>query len=410
MRNKIISENSRIESLDVLRGFALILIILFHSSIYNFGNINKLDFSNPPVVVVLMSFMALWGGIFIVYSTVVSTIMVLQRTREKFDLKVLLYTLAAGIIYIFLHYILNIFLGRWNIDFVNNKPDLSVVAGSMRNMHITLPHINKFFEGSSLSTIAFNLIILSLILYLMLKNNGIEKERRNYLLLGITGTLIMIMSFVRVPLFHYFTESLENHNYLSAAFYSFTIANPYPLLPYLAYGLFGAMAGMMIFFERRRLLKIIIIPAGALFLLYGIYGMMKFDKTISAPDYFWYFKTNFELGVFLLVIVFTVLAMTPGSGILRNMAVMKWFSRISLTIYLFETFTSEVLRILCLSAIPSWNQTITGSLMFGGLNIILWIIILFFWRKVNFRYSLEYFWVLFFSKAGKISTKMECLD
>jgi uncharacterized membrane protein len=55
-------QNKRIESLDVLRGLALMFIILFHSAIYNYANINKLDFSNPPIIVVLMSFMALWGG------------------------------------------------------------------------------------------------------------------------------------------------------------------------------------------------------------------------------------------------------------------------------------------------------------------------------------------------------------
>lgn len=217
----------------------------------------------------------------------------------------------------------------------------------------------------------------------------------------------MVFSFVRVPLFHLFIQALEHKNYLTATFFSFTIANPYPLLPYLAYGLFGIMIGMMTYFERHKLLKVVFIPVGFFFLLFGLSGMMKFEKSISAPDYFWYFKTNFELGIFLLILTFTIIGLKPESKISHSLSVVKWFSRVSLTIYLLETFTSEILRIICFSILPSWNETINGCLLFGGLNIILWIIFLFFWSKLNFKFSLEYFWVRFFNKIGKRSTKME---
>jgi hypothetical protein len=409
MRDKNLTVNTRIESLDVLRGFALMLIILFHSSIYNYANIHKIDFSNPPIIVVLMSFMALWGGIFIICSMVVNSYMLLVRSRNGVDIKTFLFPVAAGFLYILLHYLLNIFLGRWNNDFVYNRPDMTVVAGSLRNMHFTFPHINKFFEGSSLSTIAFNLIIVSFILYLLIRRKGIGNELRNYLILGISGFLIMILSFVRVPLFHIFSDAVESRDYFAAFLLSFSLANPYPLLPYLAYGLFGTMTGLMIFLGRRNLVKSIIIPAGFLFLIFGFYGMTKFDKSISTPDYFWYFKTNFELGVFLLMVAFTYLGVKDGSFMLRNLRVIRWFSRISLTIYLLETTTSELMRIFCLLIWPSWNQTINGCLTFGGLNIILWIFILFLWRKIDFKYSLEYFWVKLFAKTGKNSTKMELL-
>ena len=202
---------------------------------------------------------------------------------------------------------------------------------------------------------------------------------------------------------------MEAKNYILATFYSFTIANPYPLLPYLAYGFFGAMIGMMIYHKRNNLLKLIVFPLGIIFLAFGLYGIMNFEKTISTPDYFWYFKTNFELGIFLLLLVFTILVLEPRSKLLSKFSVIKWFSRISLTIYMLETTISEIFRIVWLSVLPSWNQTINGCLMFGALNIVLWIAILFFWKKANFKYSLEYFWVLFFKKLGKNSTKMDFL-
>lgn len=400
-------QDKRIESLDILRGMALMFIILFHSSIYNYANINKIDFSNPPIIVVLMSFMALWGGIFIIYSMVVNTIMLLGRSQKTISFKFFLYSIIAGIIYLLFHYILNIFLGRWSLDFVNNKPELTAVASSIRNMHFTLPHLTKLFEGSSLSAIALNLIIMSLVLFLLLRKNGITKEKRNYLILGISGVLIMFLSLIRVPVFHLFTEAIEMKKYFLATFFSFTLANPYPLLPYLAYGNFGAMMGMMIYKGRNKLLKFIFIPLGIFFLFYGFFGMMNFEKTISTPDYFWYFKTNFELGIFMLLLIFTVLYLESKSDLLKKLSVLKWFSRISLTIYMFETTTSEIFRIALHQVWPSWDQTINGCLIFGSLNVVLWIVILFFWAKVNFKFSLEYYWVLFFKRIGKDSTKME---
>jgi surface polysaccharide O-acyltransferase-like enzyme len=400
-------ENRRLMSLDTLRGIAVIFILFFHSSIFNYANIHKIDFSNPPILIILMSFMALWGGLFIIYSTVVNTLMLLRRNQEAYKPKAFLYPVIAGAVYILFHFILNIFLGRWNTDFVNNLPDLTVVAGSLRNLTLTLPHVTKFFEGSSLSTIAANLMALSLIFFFMLRNNGILKEKRNYLILGISGSLIMLFSFVRVDIYPLFTKAIENNSYLASLFFSFTLANPYPLLPYLAYGIIGMMIGMMIYHGRDRLLKLVAVPMGLIFFVFGFIGMMNLEKSISKPDYFWYFKTNFELGVFILMLVFSLLVLEPRSRFLNRVPLLRWFSRVSLTIYMLETTTSEILRKVGLSLFPSWNQTINGCLLFGCVNILLWMIILYFWKKANFKYSLEYFWVRFFGRLGKASTKMD---
>ena len=64
-------------------------------------------------------------------------------------------------------------------------------------------------------------------------------------------------------------------------------------------------------------------------------------------------------------------------------------------------------RMLWVHVVPGWNQTINGCLLFGAMNVLLWSIILFFWRKAGFRYSLEYFWVKLFRRLGKQSTKMD---
>jgi len=402
-------KSDRIQSLDLLRGLAVMLIILFHSSIYNFANIHLLDFSNPPIIVVLISFMGLWGGMFIIYSMALNTLMLGTATRSDRSFRPFLFPIVAGLIYIAVHFLLNLFLGRWNVDFVNNQPLLTGTAYLLRNGSLQTPETMKLFDGSSVGTIGMNLILLSPILSIIFRKRGMDSNGHFYWVAGLTGSAIMLLSFVRVWIYPFFADQTESGNYLAGILLSFLIANPYPLLPYLAYGIFGVMIGLMIHQRRDLLLKKLMVPLGLFFLVYGIAGMMNFDKTISKPDFFWYFKTNFELGLFILMVVLCRFIPAPGSRLLSGLILIQWFSRVSLTIYLLETTVSESLRIAGLRLIPGWNETINGCLLFGAINIIIWAVILFFWQKVGFRYSLEYFWVILFEKLGKKSTKLESI-
>ncbi|MDD5221438.1 MAG: acyltransferase family protein [Candidatus Pacebacteria bacterium] len=395
----------RIGSLDVLKGLAIICIIFFHASVYNYANINKIDFDNPPIIVVLLSFMVLWGGILVLFSGLINAFMLSKRIAKENSFRPVKYLIIAGGIYLILHYILNIFLGRWNNDFINNMPDMTVVASSIRNMRFTFPHVSKFFDGSIFSTIGLSLIIISILLYFLLRRGGDKKERRNYWILGLLGSLIMLLSFVRIPISNLTSQTVGSGHYVFSIIYSFLVANPYPLIPYLAYGLLGAMLGLMIHNERKNLIKKIILPLSLGYFIFGLVGILNFPKTISTPDYFWYFKTHFELGIFMMVVIFFLFIFEYRNKKLNNLALIKWFARISLTIYMLETLVSEIFRKILLVYLPGWNQTINGCLVFGALNIVLWMFILYFWEKCNFKFSIEYWWVKFFNRIGKQSTK-----
>ena len=311
--------NERIQSLDMLRGLAIMLLILFHASIYNFAGIHRLDFSNPPIIVVLMSFMGLWGGVFIIYSMAMNTLMLGSVTRGDMRSKPFYFLILAGLFYLVVHFILNFFLGRWNLDFINNQPVLTTTAYLFRNGSLIIPNSINLFDGSSVGTVGMNLIILSLILLLIFRKGSLDKTGHFYMMAGSTGTAIMLLSFVRVYIFSFFTGQIESDIYFSGILLSFLLANPYPLLPYLAYGIFGIMIGLMIHQGKDRLLKRTMVPLGLFFLVYGLAGMMNFDKTISKPDFFWYFKTNFELGLFILMIVLCRFIPFPGSLVLSRL-------------------------------------------------------------------------------------------
>lgn len=397
----------RNHSLDFLRGIALIFIILFHTSVYNFANIHKIDFSNPPIIIVLISFLILWGGLVILYSGYANTLMLARRLNGTREFRPFGFLVLAGVIYLAVHYLLIMVLGRWSVDFVNNQPNLTAVAATVRSGSISFPDITKLYEGTSLSTIAINLIFLSLINFALLRRGGIGKEVRNYTILLVSGSLIIILSFFRIEMFPLFKDAIDGNKTGWALAGSFFLANPYPLIPYLGYGLFGSAAALMVFKNRRKLIARLLVPIGVLFLVYGLAGAMRYEKTISTPDFFWYFKTQLELGIFLVVLSVFLLFSGKSKNRKVRIPLILWFSRLSLTIYLLETLVSELLGKAGHLIFPGWNETINGCLLFGAVNVALWICILYFWRKTDFRYSLEYFWIRLFRKMGKESGKLE---
>ena len=61
---------------------------------------------------------------------------------------------------------------------------------------------SQLLEPGTLSLIAQSVVIISVFLVLLLRNGGHERARRNYIVLGLTGTLIVVLSpFVRSHLY-----------------------------------------------------------------------------------------------------------------------------------------------------------------------------------------------------------------
>jgi hypothetical protein len=405
----LLSINHRIASLDILRGIAMMFTIFFHSSIYNYKNISSVVVNQQSFIVRIMSTFAIWGGIFILLSMVINSIMLLRRNHNDFHNKHFRFLLIAGIMYLVIHFVLILFIGRNNNDILNNQPDISLVSTALANRPITQPIPMKLITGSSMSTIAINLIVMTFILRLVFRKFKINFLPRYVIGFGLVGLLILIISFTRVTYFYIFQQAKESTNYLAGIPLAFIFAHPYPLLPYLAYAFFGSMLGILIYFENTRQMVKTVLPFGLSFILVGITGMCNFEWTIAKPDFYWYFKTIFELGVFLLLVVLLTVA-EPKIKFLNKIMVVKWFSWFSLSIFLLETTISNIFSVAWSFILPAWNQSILGCVAFGFFNVIVWIGILSVWRKVDFKYSFEFFWVKVFRSIGKHSTKMSFLD
>jgi hypothetical protein len=359
----------RIESLDLFRGIATLFLVLFHSTIYTNPNVSRIVNEQPTFIVVLLSTVGIWGGIFILLSMVMNTIMLLRRIQQKFQINYFIYLLIGGFIYLFLHFCMIILIGRWNSDIDNNQPNITLVANVFRYRQFSLPQPEKLFDTTSISTIGLNLMVMTPVLGLVFRRFNLKEVKRYAIGFGMMGLLILAVAFIRVTNFSFFLQAKESFNFLAGIPLGFIISHPYPLLPYLAYGFFGAMVGLLIFSGDKQLLYQMVIPFAAFFTLVGFIGMQIFEWTIAEPVYYWNFKTIFDLGLFLLMLVL-LFVIERMLGFMKKMVILKWFSWVSLSIYLLETTVSEMLSSGWSLIFPSWNQTIAGCVLFGCFNVL----------------------------------------
>jgi len=388
----------RYPSLDLLRGIGILGVIYLHSIVFYFGDFRNIDFEHPPLIVAVVAILVLMGGIFGVISGAANTIMVNFRLEGKVKGKAFRHIISVGFFLLIMHYIYNVFMGPHTHDFETFHHSYSMIALTIRNGAITFPEMKKFFEGSALSMLSWNLIFLGIILYFLFRDDGIKKMRRNKIILGIMGTVIVPLSLVRIYLYPLVDSSLANHNYALSTLLSYFIAKPYPLLPYLAFGLFGSLLGLTILESVEKMKKLIWF--GLLWLIMGIIGIFLVPQEIKEIDMFWFVKVLLELGIFILMIILFSFIFDRKEN---SLPWLRRFGRVSFTIYIFQTPLSEIFAKGLDIAMPGWNMTIPAMLIFGVLNLILWAAIISLWRRYNFKYSLEWFWV----RLLKPSTKMD---
>ncbi len=398
----------RIGALDLYRGVALVCVIFFHNAIFNYGGLHTVNLDKPSLIIVVIGLMGLWGGIFLTLSLVTSTMSILRRlSHPDTKSKVPLYIILSSGLYMMLHYVLTFFLGRWELNPATPANKLTLPAEILRNQQIPELNLNAFFDGSILSTISLNLLIIGLIVYMLFRKPSENNEKKAYILLGTLGTILAVLSFSRMYFFPLIEVAVQSGHYINASFLGWFLGFPYPIVSYALYGVMGAIVGIMAYHERLTYIRKIILPLGIATFIVGVIGCVSQPITFNKPDMFWQWKTIADLGVFTMLLVLALGIIQPRSNGYKHWSIFLWFSRISLTIYLLETTVSEILRHAMFVILPTWDRSIPSTLLFSMLNILFWFGVVYLWSRIGFRYSLEYFWVKLFKKIGLRSSKLD---
>lgn len=400
----------RVYSLDILRGLAIGYLVFVHGTLYNYSQIDSVDISRIPWPLIIVGILGLWGGVFMVYSLVVNSRMLLKRGGDKvMNLRLVLPLIFGGLAYIFIVGTLQtLIFGRWAANLAADSNNLTVVAQFIRGDTLNLNWF-MMLAGSGIKTVGFNLVIVPLVLYVLFRRTGLRDKRNVYMKLIAIALVILALSFGRIFMFDQWFSDVLNGNIISGWLGSLLIANPYPGIAYLSYGFLGVAMGMMLYYTRRDLLKKYMLPLGVFLILTGLVIVALNPATIYSASWFWYGKIIAETGCFVLLFSFAILVAIRNrmSELGRRLVwLVGPLGRISLTVYMLEVTTSELLRPIWFSFDPGWSNTYAGPLLIGATNAIIWLIIAHVWKRFEYRYSVEYLWVRTNKYFGKKSTKL----
>ena len=440
--NNLIPKNSRrIASLDFQRGLAIWLMTFLHAfeHLYNYTWVKK----NPeevlelPKVVLLVGlfvgFFASWNAYFLLISSIVNSLAMTKKVASGQSAKrMLLKQIITGFGIVLVGYLSNSF---GYIGYFGNV----IRYGRWGDAY---PIWSGFFGMYTLQIIGYCMIITGVLHYVLIRNDGYLKFKRNLLVYGLLAIVIIVVS----PFIHNWVDNLpweaptyippevglgDNYQWPSVHFQannasfkawilSLLAGDMEPLFPYLATSFSGAMVGLCLARPKphKRLpligggIALLLMTLGGVFMLLGFVTLGN-----NRPD----------TGNFLLMlggqlgVVFLLLRLIEYRGRgeqFANRKIVKHFrlwGMISLSVYclaIFELLPRWIIG-TTYNLLYSSETNLLHSSLFGygeeykamliAVAIILsFELVVYSWAKSNFKYSFEWFII----KLQGFSTKL----
>ncbi|MCK9244645.1 MAG: hypothetical protein M0P75_05195 [Candidatus Marinimicrobia bacterium] len=412
-------ERGRIYTFDVVKGIAILLVIPLHALIYQIGNNDPALFepliaAMPQKVICLLfpaMVLSMWGPIFALVTganIAYGFLRVYNRDPEQSSA-----------------YILRRILAAFLLLFVSRTAVFIFEGGMFTNGFFNIFNYKIRYYADTLDAIALTGIIVPVFILLLLEKSQAEKQksvqnnsvnRKNVRRIYLGMTIITLIWFIFTPVVHALTEPVLNfsskHNLkLPLILWSKLTAGRFRLFPILGFGYAGAVIGAAIhaggrYKNIRKYAGIFFLITLAMFLLW----LWLTDNPIVnvASDDIPVMMQVLNLGAMTFA---TVLMLgrfdyckpeKRQRRIERSLWVRK-FSIVSLTIYvmefflargvywLFEQFWDNAVSLVNQVPVLVWN--VTQIFVFIIVICLLWIIIVPFWQKVDFMFSLEWFMI-----------------
>jgi peptidoglycan/LPS O-acetylase OafA/YrhL len=399
----------RIAGLDDLRGFAILGVVFVHSTVFSFAGIDRLDMEHPPLSVAIMGLAALFGGVFTVISGAVNTVQACRRVEQ--DGRAARHALAglvlSGVFLVAAHYFYTFLLGPTSFDFETHHHHYSLLPALIRGIRLDSLDLTRLFENTTLSLLGWSLVFNGVVLWLLLRRGGLGKRRRNCAIMTALGLLFMLGGLLRIQLFPVWEQALQSRRFFSAAILGFIAARSYPLLPYLGFGFFGSLLGLQLAGGMgRKTINATLFGAGAAWLASGVTGYILSPPVVGRVDFPWFFKVNIELGLFLLVSA-VALNLTrfswreAGQETSGLRSPLRTFGMLSLSVFLLQTPVTEILAWFLRMAFPGWDQEIGRMFLFGGLNLLAWLLFVFLVQKGAAPWPAERLRAAYFRLVGR---------
>lgn len=384
--------------LDVIRGIGIFAVLLMHTAFYHFDGVWEIDFESPPLVITVIGFLLMCAGLFAMISGFAHTVRISQRlAHEERRRRVLLSRVVAGLFVLAVAYAYFVFTGPGLVDFESRSFDNSVLVELIRTGRFPGFSAERLLYVDSLVMIGSNAILVGLFLSLVWR---LRKRVPPAIALG-AAVVVLILSLLRIPLYETYLNAVDGRDRLVALGLNWLVNKNNPLLPYLAFGLFGVWAGLRFMRDGARAVRRVV-PVGTLFLTAGLalYVLLPNTMLQRAIDLQWYAIMVFQVGLFLLLLALTVRVFDLRTDTDRHPGIItRFFHRlgtVSLSVYFVESVVSAGVFRLVRAMWPGLYLGMYPALLAGLLFAVGWGLLLVLWERTGYRYGLErfYCWIM----------------
>jgi uncharacterized membrane protein len=391
----------RLYSLDIFRGLAIMMVIIFHRFMYDWPGVNfffeeDTGFLMMPWLTAIMFFAGM-GGIFSMISGVVTSYSTYNRVSSgKGNKKMIFYAALFSFLWLtIVDYIRKFLFSTKSYWEPTDNYLYGIITGSLLEGTLVIPQLELLYYTSTLAIIGLSGFIVPTLMILLSRKGGIEKVRRIKIIFGTLAAIILITTpFLSILLDPIVVDLFVSGNDLLGFLLALLVSPYFPIFPILAYALLGGIIGISLARdEKKRNITITWLVIGFALLSIGNYIL------ISALTRFSFYNYNFvrfmQLGVYIMIIIILirVIDLKPlekQEKIAKKFKPVIMFGRASLTIFVFEAFLATIFHVILNLIIPGWNAEPFVVLLFGIFNLAIWWVILHFWQKKDFKGSIEW--------------------
>ena len=418
---------NRIISVDILKGIAIIGVLILHPILYdNFHTPSNAQQIVSPIAFVLLLpllILATWAGGFTMLSSAVSTYNIYGRMKKKHTFK----EASAPILWSGLYLLILDPIKTYCFDrtyfssFSEEGISYSILSRLLQKGELAFPGADKLMQIGILPAIAFSGFLTVFLLWVLFRNNGKEKIKRNIIILAIIGFSWAIFYYpISVRLSPYVLQLFEKGGFFIFLALILRLFVSHQLSFFLMgiYAIFGMICGILLSQNQKfkiikkisLIISVIFLTAFAISITILIstaeYGAMNAIYTLM--DYELYPKELLflSLGLMFLLIIPIVKKIEFRSAekrakIAKKTMFLKKFGNITLSLYVFEPVINGTLGTVfhllfnggVLYPFGSPDPYMTNDfavLLFGFTFVTFWILFVHFWSKTNYKYGLEY--------------------
>ncbi|MFW9923606.1 MAG: hypothetical protein ACFFDW_10020 [Candidatus Thorarchaeota archaeon] len=434
--------NKRLISIDIFKGLAIIGVLLLHPTLYDNFHYPALAQSIIPtylfIVLLPLSLLGTFAGGFPFLSSIVGTYNICNRLNTKKSLKdASIPILLNSTILILFDPIKTILVDRtyWGA-FNTDEVVYSVLGRLLETGELVFPSVEKFFQIGILPAIGFGGYLTVFLLWLLFRKNGKEKIKRNIIILTVIGLLLAAAYHPLSTAIDPFISDLffKGGGFIFIAFIlRLFFGHQLSFFPMIVYAVFGIICGYLLAQKKeQKWITQYGLIMGSIFLLgFGISflisvlqaGTSVMSVVYDILDYYLYPKELLFISMAIIMFAFILIVKTieyrseeKRERIAKRTTFLKNFGMVTLTLYFLDPIINQSLGTLfhyifnggILFPFDVADPYMSNALAIGIFEITFitfWVMLVFFWSKIKFRFGLEHLIILATNPLRKIKSQ-----